>query len=52
MIRKKEKGFSMLLFILSLIFLVPVALLPGLVDEFFSQEELYAMGIRLENSHG
>ena len=41
----------MFLFILSLILLIPLALLPGLIHETFSQDELNAMGIRLENSH-
>lgn len=41
----------MFLFILSLFLLIPLAFLPGLIDVIFSQEELYAMGIRLENSH-
>jgi hypothetical protein len=41
----------MFLLILSLILLVPLALLPGLINELYSQDELHAMGIHLENSH-
>jgi hypothetical protein len=46
-----EKDFAMLLFILALILLIPVALLPGLIHEIFSADELHSMGIHLENSH-
>jgi hypothetical protein len=46
-----EKDFAMLLLIISLILLISLALLPGLIHEIFSQDELHAMGIRLENSH-
>lgn len=40
----------MFLFILFLILLAPLTLFPGLIHEIFSPDELYAMGIRLENS--
>lgn len=41
----------MFLFILTIILLIPVALLPGLIDEIFSQDELHQMGIYLEDLH-
>jgi hypothetical protein len=46
-----DKDFVMLLLVLSLILMVPMALLPGLIQEIFSVDELHAMGVRLENSH-
>ncbi len=40
----------MFIFILALILLVPLALAPAMIDEIFSPDDLYLMGISLGNS--